>query len=98
MNHHQLPSQITHKLYSNPTEMNLNHLFDNKFFISKENQPQVFKKFHRIQSGDIHDVKGFGIGLFYVKTILESMGGSITLKSEKNKGSTFTVKLPQPTG
>ncbi|MCB0823041.1 MAG: HAMP domain-containing histidine kinase [Bacteroidales bacterium] len=71
---------------------------DNGIGISKENQPQVFKKFHRIQSGDIHDVKGFGIGLFYVKTILESMGGSITLKSEKNKGSTFTVKLPQPTG
>ncbi len=62
--------------------------------ISKENQADVFKKFHRLQTGDIHDVKGFGLGLFYVKTMVEEMGGSIDLKSELNNGSCFTLKFP----
>ncbi len=70
---------------------------DNGVGISKENQAQIFRKFHRLHSGDVHDVKGFGIGLFYVKTILEKMEGSITVHSEKGKGSTFTVKLPLQT-
>jgi two-component system, OmpR family, phosphate regulon sensor histidine kinase PhoR len=62
--------------------------------ISKENQKDVFKKFHRIQTGNIHNVKGFGIGLFYVKTMMEKMGGKIELQSEPNKGSSFTLSFP----
>lgn len=62
--------------------------------ISKENQHAVFKKFHRLQRGDIHDVKGHGIGLFYVKTMVEKMGGQIELKSELNKGSRFILSFP----
>ncbi len=62
--------------------------------ISKDNQDAVFKKFHRLQRGDIHDVKGFGIGLFYVKTLTEKMGGKIDLKSELNKGSNFILSFP----
>jgi two-component system phosphate regulon sensor histidine kinase PhoR len=62
--------------------------------IRKENQKDVFKKFHRLQTGDIHDVKGFGIGLYYVKTMVEKMGGSIDLKSEPNVGSKFTLAFP----
>ena len=62
--------------------------------ISKDNQDAVFKKFHRLQRGDIHDVKGFGIGLFYVKTMVEKMGGRIELKSELNIGSSFIVSFP----
>ena len=61
--------------------------------ISRENQPHVFKQFHRLQTGDIHDVKGFGLGLFYVKSMIEEMGGSVDLKSELNKGSCFIVTL-----
>jgi len=61
--------------------------------ISKENQSDVFKKFHRLQSGNIHDVKGFGIGLFYVKTMVEQMGGKIDIESEINKGSRFTISF-----
>ncbi|MCB2219731.1 MAG: HAMP domain-containing histidine kinase [Bacteroidetes bacterium] len=71
---------------------------DNGVGISKENQAQIFKKFHRLPSGDVHDVKGFGIGLFYVKTIMEKMNGAITVKSEKDKGSIFTLKFPLQTG
>jgi len=62
--------------------------------IGKENLENVFKRFHRLQQGDIHDVKGFGIGLFYVKTMVEKMGGKIELKSELNVGSSFTLYLP----
>jgi two-component system phosphate regulon sensor histidine kinase PhoR len=62
--------------------------------ISKENQQDVFKKFHRLQVGDIHDVKGFGLGLFYVKTMVEEMGGSIGLKSETAQGTSFTLNFP----
>jgi two-component system phosphate regulon sensor histidine kinase PhoR len=62
--------------------------------ISKENQGDVFKKFHRLQTGNIHDAKGFGIGLFYVKTMIENMGGKIDLKSELDKGSSFIISFP----
>lgn len=62
--------------------------------ISKENQAHVFKKFHRLQTGNIHDVKGFGLGLFYVKAMVEEMGGSIELRSELSKGSCFTLIFP----
>jgi two-component system phosphate regulon sensor histidine kinase PhoR len=67
---------------------------DNGIGISKDNLEKVFKKFHRLQRGDIHDVKGFGIGLFYVKTMVEKMGGRIELKSELNKGSRFILSFP----
>lgn len=68
---------------------------DHGIGIRKENQKEIFKKFHRLQTGDIHDVNGFGIGLFYVKSILENMGAIIDVESELNKGTTFTINFPQ---
>jgi len=61
--------------------------------ISRENQNDIFKKFHRLQTGNIHDAKGFGIGLFYVKTMVEQMGGKINIESELNMGSRFTLSF-----
>lgn len=63
--------------------------------MSKDQISQIFEKFYRVPTGSVHDVKGFGLGLYYVKEIIKSHGGSISVKSEPDVGSTFTVKLPQ---
>jgi two-component system phosphate regulon sensor histidine kinase PhoR len=62
--------------------------------IDKEYQARVFDKFFRIPTGDVHNVKGFGLGLAYVKKIVELHGGNIELRSEKGSGTTFTFTLP----
>jgi len=62
--------------------------------MSKQAGKHIFDKFYREHTGDLHNVKGHGLGLAYVKTIVEYHQGTITVESEKDKGSTFFIKLP----
>jgi signal transduction histidine kinase len=61
--------------------------------IEKEYQKKVFDKFFRVPTGDVHDVKGFGLGLAYIKKIVQLHDGTIELQSEKGLGATFAITL-----
>lgn len=62
--------------------------------IPKDMQDKVFDKFFRVPTGNVHDVKGFGLGLSYVRTMVEAHEGTVSLRSEPGKGTTFIVFLP----
>lgn len=69
-------------------------IVDRGIGISPGHQRHLFKKFYRVPSGNVHDIKGFGLGLHYVKRILQMHHGDIEVESELGKGSTFRMHIP----
>lgn len=67
---------------------------DNGIGISAKNIEHIFNKFYRVPTGNLHEVKGYGLGLYYVKCIIQQLGGNIVATSNLHQGSCFTLTLP----
>ncbi|TRX42994.1 sensor histidine kinase [Flavobacterium restrictum] len=78
----------------NIKDMVLIKIKDNGLGMSKVAQKRIFEKFYREHTGDLHNVKGHGLGLAYVKRIVDDHNGQVYVESEKGKGSTFIIKIP----
>ena len=84
--------QITVKTSDLGSRMKVS-IIDNGIGISKENQKKLFEKFYRVSTGNIHDVKGFGLGLFYVRNIAQAHDWNLDLTSEPGKGTTVSLEI-----
>ena len=85
--------QLLVKTWNEPGKLMIS-IQDNGIGIKKENLKKIFEKFYRVHTGNLHDVKGFGLGLAYVKKIISDHRGSIRAESELNVGTKFIIALP----
>ena len=82
------PDEAHVEISATPTAISVT---DHGMGIAADKLPHIYDKFYRVPTGDLHDVKGYGLGLFYVKTLVEKHGWSIDVSSIKGEGTTFTI-------
>jgi two-component system phosphate regulon sensor histidine kinase PhoR len=89
------PEDATIELRTNDHDGQLHlHVQDHGIGIHRDDLKHIFERFYRVHTGNVHNVKGFGLGLHYVRQIAEAHGGRVTVQSEPGQGSTFSLHLP----
>ena len=80
---------------SNKGEKTCLEIIDNGVGIDNDDLDKIFQKFYRVSTGDVHDIKGFGLGLFYVKNVCKAHGWKVEIESRMGEGSKFIIQIPK---